>query len=142
MLLRVYPRLLSLPKFMGRQHTLGIHIHLMLIRAEVVTRLAGKYFDMPKGIKSAPPQQSNLQDMWGKKKAKPAPAVPADAPAAPVKTPDTDEDMPEVKSEPKASSSAQRVSETPTDVPPPAGKGKRKQVSEPSEGTCLPRCPN
>jgi DNA ligase-1 len=36
--------------------------------------MSGKFFDMPKGMKTAPPQQSSLQDMWGKKKAKPAAA--------------------------------------------------------------------
>ncbi|PPQ80838.1 hypothetical protein CVT25_001963 [Psilocybe cyanescens] len=46
---------------MGRQQTLG------------------KFFEMPKSTKAAPPQQANLQEMWGKKKepaAKPEPDVP------------------------------------------------------------------
>ena len=30
--------------------------------------ITGKFFDMPKGVKVAPPQQSKLEEMWGKKK--------------------------------------------------------------------------
>ncbi|KAI6136621.1 ATP-dependent DNA ligase [Pisolithus sp. B1] len=39
-------------RVMGRQQTLG------------------KFFEMPKGIKPAPPQQSSLSDMWGRAKPK------------------------------------------------------------------------
>lgn len=53
---------------------------------------------MPKGIKSAPPQQSSLQEMWsGTKKAKPAkvadaPAIVVDASAADIQIKADEED--------------------------------------------------
>ncbi len=36
----------------------------------IFTPLPAKFFDMPKGTKPAPPQQANLQEMWGKNKSK------------------------------------------------------------------------
>lgn len=35
----------------------------------------GKYIDMPKGVKPAPPQQSTLGEMWGKKKKREPEAI-------------------------------------------------------------------
>ncbi|KAG1769209.1 ATP-dependent DNA ligase [Suillus occidentalis] len=50
---RSFYRVAAHTRFMGRQQTLG------------------KFFEMPKNNKSAPPQQSNLAEMWGGKKRKP-----------------------------------------------------------------------
>ncbi|KAG2061821.1 ATP-dependent DNA ligase [Suillus hirtellus] len=49
---RSFYRVAARTRFMGRQQTLG------------------KFFEMPKNSKSAPPQQSNLAEMWGGKKRK------------------------------------------------------------------------
>lgn len=57
--------------------------HLTVLRTGLAISepyLSGKYFDMPKGMKSAPPQQSSLQEMWnGTKKAKAPTAAKIDA---------------------------------------------------------------
>ncbi|KAG2159844.1 ATP-dependent DNA ligase [Suillus bovinus] len=50
---RSFYRVATHTRFMGRQQTLG------------------KFFEMPKSSKAAPPQQSNLSEMWGGKKRKP-----------------------------------------------------------------------
>lgn len=51
---------------MGRQTTLGQYTRL---RFETLSEVSsGKYIDVPKGMKPAPPQQSTLGEMWGKKK--------------------------------------------------------------------------
>ncbi|KAG1862265.1 ATP-dependent DNA ligase [Suillus subluteus] len=50
---RSFYRVAAHTRFMGRQQTLG------------------KFFEMPKNSKPAPPQQSNLAEMWGGKKRKP-----------------------------------------------------------------------
>ncbi|OAX42948.1 DNA ligase I [Rhizopogon vinicolor AM-OR11-026] len=47
---RSFYRVAARTRFMGRQQTLG------------------KFFEMPKNNKPAPPQQSNLAEMWGKKR--------------------------------------------------------------------------
>ncbi|KAH9486949.1 DNA ligase 1 [Psilocybe cubensis] len=70
--------------------------------------MAGKFFDMPKSTKAAPPQQANLQEMWGKKKepilSKLEPHAPkAEADAMVVDTP----------KEEKAESSKRKESGTP-----------------------------
>jgi DNA ligase 1 len=67
-------------------------------------RLIGKYFEMPKGMKSAPPQQSNLQEMWGKKKTKAAPAAVAEKAEASLKQSDEDVKMKDGDAEAEASS--------------------------------------
>ncbi|KAJ7293561.1 ATP-dependent DNA ligase [Mycena rebaudengoi] len=59
---------------MGRQQTLG------------------KFFEMPKSVKPAPPQQSSLAEMWGGKKQ--PKNTPADAPNAPDTQMDVDPEEP------------------------------------------------
>ncbi|KAF9044554.1 ATP-dependent DNA ligase [Hymenopellis radicata] len=73
---------------MGRQQTLG------------------KFFEMPPSVKPAPPQQSNLKELWGKKKA--APAV-VDA-----STKRSDAMVVDSRSESKAESSKRKETAAPT----------------------------
>ena len=53
---------------MGRQQTLGARIHLHRRYFAVVDCIEGKFFAMPPN-KKAPPQQANLRELWGGKKA-------------------------------------------------------------------------
>jgi len=57
----------SLRKLMGRQQTLGQFKRLLILLA-YLTLPTGKFFEMPKSTKAAPPQQASLQELWGKKK--------------------------------------------------------------------------
>src|SRR5260221_9655714 len=57
----------SLRKLMGRQQTLGQFKHLLILLA-YLTLPTGKFFEMPKSTKAAPPQQTSLQELWGKNK--------------------------------------------------------------------------
>ena len=43
---------------------------------------AGKFFEMPKSTKAPPPQQSSLQEMWGKKKGPKKPVASKPEPSA------------------------------------------------------------
>lgn len=52
---------------MGRQQTLGQFKRLLILLA-YLTLPTGKFFEMPKSTKAAPPQQASLQELWGKKK--------------------------------------------------------------------------
>ncbi len=62
------PRALA-RKLMGRQQTLGLFSYNIseILHFSEHSQL-GKFFDMPKSTKVAPPQQASLQEMWGKKK--------------------------------------------------------------------------
>ncbi|KAK7694689.1 hypothetical protein QCA50_001877 [Cerrena zonata] len=86
---------------MGRQQTLG------------------KFFEMPKGTKAAPPQQSNLEDMWGKKKKRPVSQEtrPADK--------DDSEKQPE--------NSKRKQSPVPEDVPDKPPRSKKRRVVDSDE---------
>ena len=42
----------------------------------------GNFWEMPRGMKTAPPQQSKLEEMWGGKKRKAAPVEVKDESAA------------------------------------------------------------
>ena len=48
---------------MTKQQTLGEHMTTLYLSSDR-KRCAGKFFDMPKGTKPPPPQQSSLEQMW------------------------------------------------------------------------------
>jgi DNA ligase-1 len=52
---------------MGRQQTLG-NLCSSLGQLVPTSLLSGKFFEMPKSVKPAPPQQSSLAELWGPKK--------------------------------------------------------------------------
>ncbi|KAF8974049.1 DNA ligase I [Flammula alnicola] len=101
---------------MGRQQTLG------------------KFFEMPKSTKAAPPQQTSLQEMWGKKKeAKPV-ASKADPDAMEVEVPEEKKDHPSKPaptvhetSAAKAASSKRKEKVAPTTSSP---KLKKRRIIE------------
>src|SRR5258708_6471112 len=61
----IYPH--GSPADTGSISAAGYHFH------HIDLYIIGKFFEMPKGAKSAPPQQSSLLDMWNKGKRKAVP---------------------------------------------------------------------
>jgi len=55
---------------MRRQQTLVSSVLHLAFRSILDNILQGKFFEMPKGSKPAPPQQSSLKEMWGGKAKK------------------------------------------------------------------------
>lgn len=53
-------------------------IPLYKFKSQSVDSFSGRFFDMPKGTKPAPPQQANLNEFWGK----PRPTKVKEAPTA------------------------------------------------------------
>lgn len=60
-------RLVLRASSMGRQRTLGL-FPLISLPFIANTINLGKFFEMPKSVKPAPPQQSSLAEMWGGKR--------------------------------------------------------------------------
>ena len=59
-------------RLMGRQQTLGKSSTATSTLTSHSQDRAGKFFDMPKSMKAAPPQQASLKDMWSRKGKQPA----------------------------------------------------------------------
>lgn len=57
---------------MGRQQTLGQH-HFLVKTLLLNNLVLGNFFDKPATMKSAPPQQASLNELWKKKKKQPSP---------------------------------------------------------------------
>ncbi|TCD71554.1 hypothetical protein EIP91_008935 [Steccherinum ochraceum] len=89
----------------------------------------GKFFEMPKGVKGPPPQQSKLEEMWGKKK-KPVEAAPKKDIMKKEDKRDTDEVQPS-KSE-NVGSKRKQSPEQPTE-PAKTQKLKKRRVVDSDE---------
>jgi hypothetical protein len=76
-------------RLMGRQQTLSKSPTTISRPTSHSPTRTGKFFDMPKSMKAAPPQQASLKDMWNRKAKQPAKQESAvtTTPSEPDKTP-------------------------------------------------------
>ena len=44
------------------------YVHAVQLAKTALRKCPGAYYNMPKGIKPSPPQQSSLEEMWKRKK--------------------------------------------------------------------------
>ena len=117
---------------MGRQQTLGETATFKFFLSAKIN--LGKFFEMPKGIKTAPPQQASLNELWkGKGKQEKRDASPKTALDSSEKQDIKMEDVQDNKAESPSSgserkSSPRRKSVSPKPRPKPALEEDERQL--------------